>query len=324
MILKKLSDCINSADLFDSIYLRNSYGKDCTIFHYNSLGLGNLLVTYAGAYAICRLTEEKKILSFPKIRLQAKLVFYKNPLRWLARSEFGIDSPKDLHDRYLLKKEIKQSYINPSITYIDSKNRVLYLSTHLINEDKDFISIVLKNIANLKNDENFNRNFGLNYSSVFNNSVTNGLNIGLHLRRGDFKVSKTNEIEANSSPPVESISAVLKILKDFEISKVTVYSDQSKKLTRGIISRKFPKEFIYEIFNPLASGSIVLNHMISNHILLQSNSTLSTWSGMVSGQISPFIGKKTPWEVNSELKNFVRSDGDYAELIKLINYKYER
>jgi hypothetical protein len=323
MILTKLSDCIKSAHLFDIIFLRNSYGKDCTLFHYNSLGLGNLLMAYAGAHSIIQLTEDKKIIPFPKNRLQSKLVLYKSPLRWFARSEFGLDSPKDLYNRYTLNKQIECSYIDSSVSYIDSKNRVLYLSTHLINEDKDYIKIVAKNISTLRIDKNLKTYFGLNFSSEFNNDFAEGLNIGVHIRRGDFKVSKTNEFELNSSPPIESVASILEVLKNYKISKVTIYSDQSKKLTKSAITEYFPRELTYELFSPLANGSIVLNHMISNHILLQSNSTLSTWSGIISGQISPFIGNKTPWYTDRELNNFIRSDGDFgSELIKIINIQF--
>jgi hypothetical protein len=325
MIVKTLSECIDSTDLFDTIFLRNSYGRDFIFFHYNSLGLGNLLVGYAGAHSIIQLSEPKKILSFPKNRIQPKLVFYRSPFRWWARSEFGIDKLGDLYNRYLLLKQIKQDYIDPSVSFIDKKNRVLYLSTHMVNDDISYMKIVSKNIDSLKTDINLLRSFDVDFNKEVNKiSENKGLNIGIHLRRGDFLISKTNKPLANSSPPINLVIAILDIFKSYKISTVTIYSDQSEKLTNNIINKYFPKNFNYRFFNPLANGALVINDMISNHVLIQSNSTLSTWSGIFSGQISPFIGDNTPWQIDKEFNNFIRSDGDFSsDLISLMNSEFD-
>ncbi len=325
MIVKTLSECINSADLFDTIFLRNSYGRDFIFFHYNSLGLGNLLVGHAGAHSIIQLSEPKKILSFPKNRIQAKLVFYRNPLRWLARSEFGIDKLGDLYNRYLLLKQIKQDYSDSSVSFIDKKNKVLYLSTHMVNDDSNYIKIVLKNISTLKNDKVLMRHFNVDFSKgASKKNPTHVLNIGLHLRRGDFLVSNTNEIDANSSPSIEAVIEVLNLFKNCKNANVAIYSDQSKKITKDIIKNHLPKFFNYKVFNPMAKGASVINDMVLNDVLIQSNSTLSTWSGMISGQVSPFIGDGTPWKVHSELNNFVRSDGNFShDLVAIINSKFD-
>ena len=113
---------------------------------------------------------------------------------------------------------------------------------------------------------------------------------------------------------------IIDIFKKYKISTVTIYSDQSRKITNNLINKHFPKFFKYKVFNPMAKGASVLNDMISKDIMIQSNSTLSTWSGMISGQISPFIGNDSPWQVSYEFNNFVRSDGIFArDLVALIN-----
>ena len=324
MIVKTLSECIDSEDLFDTIFLRNSYGTDFTCFHYNSLGLGNLLTGYAGAHSIIQLSGPKKILSFPKNRIQPKLVFYRSPFRWFARSEFGVDNPGDLYKRYILLKKIKQVYIDTTISFIDKSSRVLDLSTHMVNDDVNYMKIVSRNIGSLKNDKNVFRLFGVDFTnSASKISFDKGLNVGVHLRRGDFSISKTNKTQENSSPPINSVIEILNFFKNYKISTVTIYSDQSLKLTNNIINEYFPKSFNYRTFSPLSKGALVINDMINNHILIQSNSTLSTWSGIVSGQISPFIGDSTPWQIDKNLNNFIRSDGDFSsDLISLINTEF--
>tara|TARA_B100000795_G_C22758414_1_gene422512 strand:- start:315 stop:1316 length:1002 start_codon:yes stop_codon:yes gene_type:complete len=325
MIVKTLSECIDSENLFDTIFLRNSYGKDFTCFHYNSLGLGNLLTGYAGAHSIIQLSGPKKILSFPKNRIQPKLIFFRSPIRWFARSEFGIDKLGDLYRRYVLLKKIKQVYIDTTISFIDKSSRVLYLSTHMVNDDVNYMKIVSKNIESLKNDKNVFRLFGVDFTKVVNKIFYDkGLNIGVHLRRGDFLISETNKTQENSSPPINSVIEILNIFKNYKISTITIYSDQSKKLTNNIINEHFPKRLKYRVFSRFSKGALVINDMIKNHILIQSNSSLSTWSGIVSGQISPFIGDSTPYYIDKEFNNFIRSDGNFSsDLILLINSEFD-
>ena len=100
----------------------------------------------------------------------------------------------------------------------------------MVNDDSNYIKIVLKNINTLKNDKVLMRHFNVDFSKeASKKNSTHVLNIGLHLRRGDFLVSNTNEIDANSSPPIEAVIEVLNLFKNCKNANVAIYSDQSKK-----------------------------------------------------------------------------------------------
>ena len=112
-LMSSLEECFRDKDLYDTIKLEISYGKDFFGFHYTTLGFANLLAAEVGAVILSSSGREKKII----------VGFYSNRLffltrklsYWYDRSVFGIPSFHELFSRARhpnKRYDQTESYIN--------------------------------------------------------------------------------------------------------------------------------------------------------------------------------------------------------------------
>ena len=130
--------------------------------------------------------------------------------------------------------------------------------------------------------------------------------IGIHIRRGDFVINKNIlDMEPNKSPPIEFYIDVMNKIKCRDGGIVTIYSDQSIKKTIEIINQLPKINCRYEVFSPLKGAKELLNHMMQQEILVHSNSTLSTWSSILTNQIAIYPFRQTPYSAHLYCQNFI-------------------
>lgn len=71
---------------FDRIVLVQSVGRECSSFHYDSLGLGNLLTAYIGGLMV---DSKIPITSFHAVRIASfRTLVSRNSFQWFTRSSF--------------------------------------------------------------------------------------------------------------------------------------------------------------------------------------------------------------------------------------------
>jgi hypothetical protein len=304
IIVNSLQECIELESLYDKIIIDTSYGREYKFIYYNSLGLGNLITPFIGANCISGCTGGKEIISPLQNRIRPA---QKNIFSWYARSDFGLDVPKKIIQRLYYR----DSSINNLLSYIDNDRKVLHLSTHLVNVDMEYLKTVKANeiyfdYLGLKKAFNINVFKG---SKLLKRHKKN--HIGLHIRRGDFSTALLSDKKntPNTSPDISFYTNILHKLESFGFidNIVTIYSDQSyEKINRDIA--KFPQNNTYKISNPYNSASAIINDMMTCDILVQSNSTLSTWAGILSGMVSIYPNDSTPYSAHLYFENFISDD----------------
>jgi hypothetical protein len=309
-----LEECIFHAERFDKIIVDISYGTEYLFFNYNPLGLGNLLTGFLGATAVSDRTSKKHIIPVFKTRIHA---LSRDILSWIARSSFAVSNFQIILDR----AKYSNSAFGKDISYIDTAKRVLHLSTHLVNVDPSYL-LTIKNSLRGSHDQELYSAFGISITRKNSDTIwdNKSLSIGLHIRRGDFKVKpvKIDNFEHNFSPDIVFFTDIIRRFKIGSIKTVTIYSDQSDLDTRKMLLDYFPKDFDYRIFGSIKKSSVVLNDMMKNDLLVHCNSTLSNWSSILSGQIAIYPWDRTPLFANRIFDNFFDVE-ELNQVLKRLN-----
>jgi hypothetical protein len=283
-LIKSLTECIELSDFYDKVIFDISYGREFPFFHYTTIGFANLVAVFMGFLSL-KQSINKDITCIPFYNNRVFFV-HGNIKYWYLRSTFGTESPSKIFWRNLLKNKNK----NILETYIDLKVKTLHLSTHLINIDNDYLNLIQKNLFKINSTELLL--YGIILPEKKKKSSSPKIVVGVHIRRGDFKVSESEKLEGpNSSPSLKSSLSILHILLNFKalnISRVEFFSDSNLDL--GYLSNLYGKDINFIVHSSFDTGMETLNKMISNDILIHTNSTLSTWASIISGQIAIFPG----------------------------------
>lgn len=304
--IKSLRQCIENIDKFDIIIFNQSYGKEFPGFHYGTLGYGNLVAVYMGFLAIKYSSSQNKV---------RYIDFYKNRIHYLtrnislcfARSTFGIESPIKILKRSAIRSEYKKDFFS----FIDLKRRILHLSTDLINTDPQYLLCIAEVIKKMPRSYT---TIPIIDIAIPDFSMNTKRSIGIHIRRGDFKVSNDVDFHlaysSNTSPSIELQMKVLSSLLKEEkfIHKIDVYSDSEidKKLFINFNSNiEINFNSIYD------TGEVTMEKMIKNDILIHSNSTLSTWSSIISGQVAIYPWENTPYNAHHYFSENFRTYSNY-------------
>jgi len=305
MILKinSLEQCIESIDQYDKVKFELSHGIEFPGFNLTNLGFGNLISVYMG-FSILNF-HSKNSLSF--------IDFYKNRIhyitkhffRWYARSSFAIDEFVRVKERYTKFYDNKKDFES----YIDTENKILYLSTNLVNSDENFLRPIKDTISN-----NFLNELNIPHVNITQKSKKDHLSVGLHLRRGDFIVAKKQDGFMPNLSPSDEIQFIIlnKVIDKNNIFSIDIYSDQ--KLSLDYINNfRTNLSIPLLIHNHSEAGNLTFHKMLQNDILIQSNSTLSTWASILSGSKAIYPWEKTPYNADYFFPNQFISFRNYLE-----------
>ena len=134
--------------------------------------------------------------------------------------------------------------------------------------------------------------------------------VSVHIRRGDFWQSevKDDNLKYNASPNDLFYKNIIKKLLNSSDKIIYIYSDQEKNQTLDSLDiRKYLNQRIF-ITSPIMSAPELFLNMTCHSVLFQSNSTISTWAGIVSGSICPCPAKNVPYFANIYFENFISID----------------
>jgi hypothetical protein len=283
-VIQSLSECIEFSNFYDKVIFNISYGREYPLFHYTTIGFANLVAVFMGFLSLQKsINKEIVSISFYNNRI---FFVHRNFKYWFLRSSFGFDSLSKIYWRINLNNK----NINILDSYIDINLKTLYLSTHLVNIDNNYINLVQKNLNQIEYNDLLS--YGIILPKKIKSTQPKKIVVGVHLRRGDFKVSESEEIEGpNSSPGLKYSLNILDTLlkyKKLNISRVEFFSDSSIDLSN--LSHLYDGNIDFIVHSSFDTGLETLNKMISNDILIHSNSTLSTWASIISGNIAIFPG----------------------------------
>lgn len=281
------------------IILTSSDGYEYPLFHYSCLGLGNLILTFLYAVHLQKENQKSKIIPFYPLKIHALI---KNLKYWYLRSSFDFN-----YTRYHFKRLLTPSLFGKAQIRSFVKKNCLYLSTDIINQDKFFFEKISKLDLNYVKPY-VTKVFGVKYEikkknyNVIEDKKEN-LEIGLHLRRGDFKRNKDTSKTFNSSPDIDSQIRILDRIKA-KTKCINIYSDQSAKATMKELKGKLDNYKI-KLFPETSSASKVLEDMMKNDVIIFSNSTLSVISCMLTNQIGLFTNQILPSKIEKFYKNMI-------------------
>ena len=281
-----------------NIILTSSDGNDFPFLHYTALGIGNLIFTYLYALYIKLNIKNSKIISFFPFRVHPLI---RNLNYMYNRSSFEFNFNLKHLKRLLYFFELKNA--NKEI-FIKKNN--LFLSTDIVNQDE----LMFKKISSLDLDlikKEIAPNFNLDYSIKNNNDLKliynkdNYISVGLHLRRGDFKINRSASSNFNTSPDIQDQINIIKKIET-KIKVINIYSDQKPILTLKELNGEL-KNYKLNFFSEKANGTKVLQDMTKNDVIILSNSTLSTLSCILSNQLGLFNNQLFPNKLKKYFKN---------------------
>lgn len=316
--INSLEQANQNSGLYDNIKLELSYGKDFWGFHYTTLGFGNLLAAeVAAASLMFGQYNQKKLMGFYKNRI----FFLTRDLKyWMDRSIFTIPTKNDIlrcfkHNRKI--NDLTQSYI-------DIEKRCLHITTHLINVDKHYLSFIHQNILsqikNIDDNEHHINHFATKQQLL---STPGVLNVGVHLRHGDFTVGDNiDKLASNERVPLTWYKKMInKIMIDFAEQQIVfeIFSDSEVEIHNLIDFTPDNVRFIKH--SKRDTGIITFEKMRKTAILLNGNSTLSTWSTILSNQLSIFPGRMAAYEANRIFVNQFISSNDFLNDINSLSLK---
>jgi hypothetical protein len=301
-VINSLCEAKKQRQNYDKICLVQSWGREYPFCNYDSLGLGNLITAFIGALII---DENIEIILFNDIRLAPWRWFIKMPLYWYSRSAFSIRN---------FSNNLKRLRLNAKITtrtFIDTKNRVLYLSTDLVNMDKNYLEGYSR-INKEKLELLIFKYYGININpDVCKDSISFKEKIlGIHVRMGDFSIDDNIEeaYKPNKRVPMAMyIEALKKILTKKHFSTVYVFSDEPiKKVDQlilgesiDIVDKSVTIEFKYGL-----NAVNAINEMIACDALLIANSTFSFWAAILGGRENFYLFKKLPYNAQKFIDKF--------------------
>ena len=281
--LHSLGECIEHSDFYDRVIFDISYGHEFLGFHYNPLGFGNLVAVYTGYLSLKALINKNlTYIDFPRFRFSLS----RNIKSVIRRSDFEFDI------RNILSRACNRSSNNSKhLTYIDHRRRTLHLSTGLINTDPNYLELIISTISYCES------SWFLDFGIVIPEH-NNCISMGIHVRRGDFKVCKSlDDLSPNHSPEVHSYFPVIDYFLNSNsklISKVNIYSDCT--LTAIKMALYIGSRSDCVIHSASDTGQTTLNKMMLDRVLINSNSTLSTWASILSGNYTIYPANKAVYE----------------------------
>ncbi|MAJ22892.1 MAG: hypothetical protein CBC24_03495 [Candidatus Pelagibacter sp. TMED64] len=290
-----------------------SYGKDYGFFLYRPLGLGNQIAIYILAASLKKNNRNIKNLLFPNLQLESRKHFFKSIKSWLNRSNINFKNIIKDYKRIKFINEynlIKSQKNSNEKSYFNIDTGVLYLSTHFPNIDKTFSNYIKDNLKEIQSDflNDFKKYLSSKKIDLLNQVQKDS--IGIHIRRGDFWQSevKDDNLKYNASPNDLFYKNIIKKLLNSSDKIIYIYSDQEKNQTLDSLDiRKYLNQRIF-ITSPIMSAPELFLNMTCHSVLFQSNSTISTWAGIVSGSICPCPAKNVPYFANIYFENFISID----------------
>ncbi len=281
-----------------NIVLTISDGYDLPFFQYTQLGIGNLILTYLYALNLKLYNKNMLIIPFYPIRV---IPIIRDIKYWYLRSSFQFN-----YNEKHLKRLFKFFLIGKTFTKSFVKKNEIYLNTNIFSEDLN----AFKKISSLN--KNFIRKniitfLNFNYKIKKNNKLNlitdknKKISLGLHLRRGDFSKNKNSSKIFNASPDINSQIKIISKIKS-KIKVINIYSDQSHFQTLEELNGKLNK-FKLNLFPTNSNGSEVLKDMITNDVIILSNSTLSIVSCILSNQLGLFYNQILPKKLKKYFKN---------------------
>lgn len=301
MIITSISECIEKKQKYDKIFLTLSFGKDLPFFAYFPLGLGNLITAFVGALMI---DENMEIINFYDMSIWPLRKLFNNPIYWYTRSNFTIYNFKNNFKRAVFPVA---KFCNKTNTFLSADQRVLYLSTHMVNIDKLYFNNFAK-LDRYKMNIKLLENFGL---KILSSSLNKSFEIAVHIRRGDFM--KSINFDAASVKPNCQIElpvmeqAICKLVNDYDCTKVLITSDENLLTIEKISILKkihlFKPNIKVEFFQDL-NAVVVLNRLLKADVLLISNSTFSFWAGALGGKPTYYLSDNAPYDGQLFLPNF--------------------
>lgn len=262
---------------FDRIVLVQPVGREGPFFHYDSLGLGNLITAYIGGLMV---DSEMPIIGFHAVRITSfwRLVS-RNSFQWFTRSSFR--TSRLSWENSKLRRQIAPPISEHS--WIDKSARILFLSAGLANFDNAYFAgfnCLDRSIVRSRLWESFR----VRIPQFDDSSVRMGT-LGVHIRQGDFAQLKPsdNSVLPNRRLPVAwFVEATRQIIEANKATMVILYSDnrlgfptESFETLEGFELKRYP------IFR---DGTATINHMLRCEHMLVSNSTLSFWAALLSGR----------------------------------------
>ncbi len=302
-VIYSLDDAKSKRCLFDKICLVQSWGEEHAFWNHDSLGLGNLLTAYIGSLII---DENIEIISFNDIRIASWKWLIRKPYYWYNRSAFKVRNFSNSFKRMKLKPEITAT------TYINIKDRVLYLSTDLVNRDEKYLEKYTQ-INKSKIKHSLYKYYGIKIDNINNDKSFDGKNrkLGIHIRLGDFvDNNKTHEgYAANQRLPLENyLNAIKILLGERNFSEINIFSDEQLKKNDEI---KFKGEikcinaFICINFKYGTNAIKTINEMIECDTLLIANSTFSLWAAILGGRECYYLLNELPYHAERYIENLI-------------------
>lgn len=298
--IKSIREAREKRNFFDKICLIQSWGKEIPLLSYDGLGLGNLLAAYIGALLI---DEDINVVNFYDVRIAPYQWLIRKPRYWFNRSSFKILNFSNNYNRIVyFPKVTTQSYIN-------IQKKVLYLSTNLVNYDKNYF----KDYGHLNKDKLEKRiklNFGLNFLDI--NKYKNSPSIlGVHMRQGDFTYNEvdTNQYQSNMQTSLNQyIYGVSSILNKHDCDIVRIFSDEKikdheKNKISNFVSHNRKKVKVQ--FQAETSAIEAINKMMQSKLLLISNSTFSFWASALKNIKTYYLLDNLPYDSPKYFKNMV-------------------
>lgn len=296
--IKNINDARHQRKLYETICLTQSWGREFPFFNYDSLGLGNLLAAYLGALLI---DEDVEIINFNSIRLAPYQWLIRKPRYWYCRSSFRV---------FNLNNNVRRLSYSPQIsskTFVDMDRKVLFLSTDLVNFDKEYF----KNFTQLnkvKLQKKIYDNFGIRYDLENNNILKKNV-LGVHIRQGDFKksVSETDGYKSNEQTKLERyLSGIDAIMRKHGCNLIYIFSDEEikkheKKQIVDLVCSQSKK--IKVSFQTESNAIDAISKMMKCNVLLISNSTFSFWASALVGMKTYHLLDKLPYGSNRYFEN---------------------
>ena len=303
IVIRSLREARLARAKFDVVVLNQSDGVEFGCFHYRPLGLGNLIGAWMGAVMV---DKSIPIVSFHSLRIEGiRRLISRNSFQWFTRSYFATSAESrstSRQRRFLGANVSKQSWI-------DSGNRVFYLSTDLANVDPEYFASfnsidreILK--TRLKTE------WGIEIPNT-ERGASAPSTLGVHVRQGDFESAADAEIldgaVSNRRVPTHIfLDAVQALQERHSFKRITIYSDNKVLGFSLSSSGGLPHDVPTVQYWPLwKNGISTLNSMMQKESLVIANSTLSFWAGALSGVPTYYILDNPPYSVEgSVLPNF--------------------
>ena len=291
---KDVANILPSAKI---VFPVSCHGWHAKYISFNILGLGNQIAHYAAAYLLINQYAPGLLLaSYPFIQIARPSKSL--PLQTLlSRSLLSFSKAIQLPCTKIFHNANYDHLYDPMHQHLYLKSRIVtyalsnLLCHHGSDIQKVFLAAALK--AGLKTTSNF----------------CTSSSLGVHVRSGDFDrkmlydpYDSNSPLPPNSCPPLDFYRKSIHRLKP---SSLTLYASGSKTEIRQLISAlNIPSECKLSVFSPYASALSTLSSMSAHSTLIQSNSSLSLISSIISGQQAIYPGTIVSWGLQDYFSNF--------------------